>query len=223
MARTRPTRPPARRPARRRFPVWPVVIGVVLLGGVIVIVLAAVSGDDSSEANGGAAAIEESAPPVQVEGDALVDFASEDDDPAVGQAFPTLSGRDLEGESFSISPGDQPMIVLYIAHWCPHCEREVPRVQEWVDGGNLPSEVALVGVATGIDPSRPNYPTSAWLEEEGWTAPTLIDPDNSAAAAGGLSGYPFFVAIGGDGRVVARTSGELNTDQLDALVDSVQG
>ncbi|MGH9117327.1 MAG: TlpA family protein disulfide reductase [Acidimicrobiales bacterium] len=236
MARTAPPkrRPRPRKPAAKRrgpatpppkggFPVWPVVIGLVVALGVAVVVFVALSGDDVDTAGGGGTPVEESAGPVEVTGEALPQFESTEDDAALGLAFPTLTGTGLDGEPLTIARGEQPTLVLFVAHWCSHCQREVPVVQEWVDAGNLPDDVELVTVSTSIDPSRPNHPSSAWLAANGWTAPTLVDPDNSAATAAGLSAYPFFVALDANGRVVARTSGELTTDQLDGLVELAQG
>jgi cytochrome c biogenesis protein CcmG, thiol:disulfide interchange protein DsbE len=217
MARTRQARPPV----RRGFPVWPVVIGLVLVCGIIAVLIALATGGDDAEDGDDSSLIEETAPPVEVTGQPLPDFTREGEDLAVGQTFPTLAGVDLEGQPLTVPAGSQPMIVLYLAHWCPHCQREVPTVQQWVDDGSLPSDVELVGVSTGIDPSAPNYPPSEWFEREGWTAPTLVDPDSSAAAAAGLTTYPYFVAVDGEGRVIARASGELTTDQLDSLVEQL--
>ena len=185
-----------------------------------------VGGDDDPETgNGGSESelIEESAPAVEVSGDALPQFESTEGDEAVGLAFPTLAGTGLDGEPMTIGGSGRPTLVMYVAHWCPHCQREVPVVQDWVDAGNLPEGVDLVTVSTSIDPSRPNYPPSAWLADEGWTAPTLVDPDGSAAVAGGLTGYPYFVVVDADGNVVARTTGELTVDQLDQLVGAGAG
>jgi hypothetical protein len=78
-----------------------------------------------------------------------------------------------------------------------------------------------VSVSTAIDPARPNYPPDAWLADEGWTAPVLVDGDDTAAQASGLSAYPFFVAIDGDGTVVLRASGELTTEQLDTVASTL--
>ena len=109
------------------------------------------------------------------------------DDPAVGMTFPTLTGVDQQGDPMTIAPDGGPTMVLFVAHWCPHCQREVPVVQDWVDGGGLPRGVDLVTVSTVIDPRRPDYPPDEWLAGEGWTAPVLVDADNTAAAAAGLS------------------------------------
>jgi thiol-disulfide isomerase/thioredoxin len=240
--RRRPPAQPARRPsasgARRppaksaksakskksSFPVWPVAIGLVVLIGVIVIAFAALGGDDDTGTGGGdGALIEETAEPVEVSGEALPQFTTTEGDAAVGLTFPTLTGSDLDGEQMTIGGSGRPTLVVFVAHWCPHCQREVPVIQEWVNAGNLPDDVDLVTVSTGIDPSRPNYPPSAWLADEGWTAPTLVDPDNSAAAAAGLSAYPFFAVLDADGAVVTRVSGELTTEQLDQLVTLARG
>jgi thiol-disulfide isomerase/thioredoxin len=218
-------RRPATPPAKRGFPVWPVAIGLVVLLGIVVIVLAvaAGSGDDTSGGTGDGTLVEESAEPVEVTGEALPRFESTENDPAIGVAFPTLAGTGLDGEPLTIAGGEQPTLVMFVAHWCPHCQREVPVVQDWVDAGGLPDDVALVTVSTSIDPSRPNYPSSAWLADEGWIAPTLIDPDDTAAVSSGLSAYPYFVALDADGNVVARRSGELTTAQLDQMVELAQG
>jgi thiol-disulfide isomerase/thioredoxin len=144
-------------------------------------------------------------------------------DPAIGQALPPLTGTDAGGNPFTIAADGKPQIIVFLAHWCPHCQREVPVIQDWIDGGGLPDGVELASVATAIDERRPNYPPQEWLEREGWTAPVLYDDAaSSAAQAAGLSSYPFFVAIDGDGNVVARSSGELSTDRLDAIADQLE-
>ena len=96
-------------------------------------------------------------------------------------------------------------------------------IQAWVTAGGVPTGVDLVSVATGIDPSAPNYPPEAWLAREGWTVPVIVDPTNSVAAAYGLSAYPYWVFIGPDGNVRARTTGALAIADLEALVRGLTG
>jgi thiol-disulfide isomerase/thioredoxin len=221
--KAKPRQPPPP-PPRSSFPVWGIAVGVVVACAVIALVVLLVTQDTGDDSGGDAAdgpLVEETAPPVEVEGEPLPPFEASVEDPAVGAAFPTLSGVSLDGNDMTIPQAGRPTLVLYLAHWCPHCQREVPVVQQWLNDGGLPAEVDLVGVATGIDESRPNYPTSDWLEREDWTPETLVDPDDSAATAAGLTGYPFFVAVDADGDVVSRASGELTPDQLDALVDEL--
>jgi hypothetical protein len=95
----------------------------------------------------------------------------------------------------------------------------VPKVQDLVDDGRVPDGVQVVAVSTSVQPDQGNYPPSAWLAEEGWTSPVLVDDESfSAAQTYGLTGFPYGVYVDGEGRVVARTSGEIETDVIEGLL-----
>ncbi|HEX6569458.1 MAG TPA: TlpA disulfide reductase family protein [Acidimicrobiales bacterium] len=219
------TRSPA--PSRRPLAVVAAVVAVVLVA--LVAALVAGSGDDDTASTGGSG---ESGPattavandtPATVTGTPLAALTGAGDDPAVGAPMPTLSGTTLDGSPITIPATGRPTMIMFVAHWCPHCQAEVPVVQQWVDGGGLPDTVDLVTVSTAADERRPNYPPAEWLAREGWTAPVLVDGDDTAAAASGVSAFPFFVAVDGDGTVAARTSGELTPDQLSAFAAALSG
>lgn len=143
-------------------------------------------------------------------------------DPAIGRAIPAVSGADFDGARVSISPDDGPQAIVFLAHWCPHCQAEVPEVQQWVDQGGLPHGVSLMSVATAIDDNRPNYPSSAWLDREGWTAPVLVDDEaGSVWQAFGGSAFPYWVFVNADGTVAARTSGNLSVETLAGAMESL--
>jgi len=159
-----------------------------------------------------------------VEGDTLPVYNSGSDDVAVGLTAPTVTGADWNGNTVTIEPDGTPKIVLFLAHWCPHCQNEVPVVQDWVDAGNLPDDVELISVATATDRLRPNWPPQTWLEEEGWTAPVIMDDDiGTVAASYGMAGTPFWVVLDGDNTNLFRVSGEIPVDGLDAMVALAQG
>jgi thiol-disulfide isomerase/thioredoxin len=155
-----------------------------------------------------------------VTGTALPAYAPGVADPAVGQPAPQVEGSSFDGTPVSIKADGRPKLILFIAHWCPHCQREVPVVQSWLDAKGLPDGVDLISVATAIDPTLPNYPPDAWLARERWSAPVIVDGDRRIATDYGLTAFPYWVAVGADGRVSDRLTGELTPDQLDALVAS---
>jgi thiol-disulfide isomerase/thioredoxin len=171
----------------------------------------------SGSASGSATA---SGEPV-ITGASLPDFENPTGDPAVGQPAPEVGGTDFKGNEVAIANDGHPKVVLFIAHWCPHCQREVPLIQDWVDAGGVPAGVELISVATAIDPNRPNYPPDQWLEREGWTSPVIADTTNSVADAYGLTVFPYFVFVGADGTVKARAVGELPIAQLQTFVDAL--
>ncbi len=234
---------PSSPPAKSGSPVWilAVVAVVVLAVGAIAIAVRG-GGDDSTTvaagsdttvngaAAGGAAAgaATGSGPltvaPVTIAGEALPAMPEKagTKDPAAGLAFPEVSGRNvLDGTPIAIRADGRPKIVIYVAHWCPHCQKEVPVIQEWLDANGAPQAVDLYAVSTAVDESRGNYPPAAWLTKEKWSVPTLADSAQSSAfVAAGLTSFPSFVVVDAEGNVVTRTSGELSTTAFETLLDA---
>lgn len=136
-------------------------------------------------------------------------------DPASGMPAPLVEGADFDGNPISITDDGSPKIVLFLAHWCPHCQREVATLQPWLAEQALPEGVGLYSVVTAIDPTRPNYPPDEWLRGQGWSIPVIVDnAQNGVAKAYGLTAFPYWVFIGADGTVAGRTVGELAPDAL---------
>lgn len=164
--------------------------------------------------------------PVSVVGDVLPDFSAEVQsgeapDLALCEKAPVISGYDYTGDEITIDPANRgSTLVVLLAHWCPHCNREVPVLNEWRDSGNVPDDLNVVGVSTGIRPEQVNYPPDEWLTAMDWTWPVLADTDVSTAlrAYGGTT-FPTMVLIGSDGRVLARFSGEFPVDVIQQIVD----
>jgi cytochrome c biogenesis protein CcmG, thiol:disulfide interchange protein DsbE len=215
-----PAKPTRNQPVpERRIPLVPIVlVGVAVLA--VVAVMASRGGDEEPAAEDSSL---EQTRPVRVTGAALPE-ATGPSDPAVGAAAPELAGASFAGDPVGITNDGRAKVLVFLAHWCPHCQREVPVLARWLRENGQPDGVNVYGVATGTRSDRPNYPPSEWLKRERWTQPTLADDaSQSAARAYGLSGYPYFVAIDASGKVVARTSGELTTAQFEALLDRARG
>ena len=209
------------------------VVAAVVIAGVLAVVLpgsnTAPSGGSSSvvpSASDGATPAASGAGAAQeptIDGDALPQYEGPDGDDAVGMAMPTVGGSDFTGKAVSITADGRPKVIVFLAHWCPHCQAAVPLLQTWVSAGGVPEGVDLLSVATGIDPTRPNYPPEAWLQREGWTVPVIADTNNTVARAYGLPAYPFWVFVGADGKVVARTVGELTIPDLESAIGRLTG
>ena len=206
-----------------------IVAGVVVLiiAAALIAVLATGGSDDSgdSSASGDSGAEIEQTRPVEVTGEALAPFEDPAADPAVGQASPVVTGQGFDGTAMTIGgAGDKPTLLVFLAHWCPHCNREVPRINELRDAGRFPSDLNIVGISTGINPGRPNWPPSKWFKDMDWTYPVIadgVDMDKGTfigADAYGVDGFPFMVLMDGDGKVVGRWSGEREPDEVIKLI-----
>jgi thiol-disulfide isomerase/thioredoxin len=157
--------------------------------------------------------------PVTASGSVLPPFQAGQPDPAVGKSSPTVTGVNFSNEPLSIATDGTPTVVIFLAHWCPVCQREVPVLVDWYATNPDLDGVEIIGVATAVERTRSNWPPGAWLTEEGWPFPTMVDDaDNTASEVFGLTGFPYFVVIDANGKIVERVSGEVGGPAFAALV-----
>jgi thiol-disulfide isomerase/thioredoxin len=202
-------KPPAKS-GRNLSTLWWILGGAVGLG-LIVFLAISIAGEEAVDDSIGFGEI-------TMEGDLLPALADPLNDVAVGMIAPTVSGADWDDNPYSISPDGTPKLLVFLAHWCPHCQAEVPVVQQWLDDGGLPEGVDIYSLTVATDRLRPNWPPQDWLVEEGWTVPVIMDDEIGTAAAGyGMVGTPMYVVLDGDNNVLQRISGEIGVAGLETL------
>ena len=156
---------------------------------------------------------------ISVIGDFLPQYAGENDDNvALGLAAPTFSAPDQNSEIFQLEKNGNSKALLFLAHWCPHCQREVPVVQRFIDSNGVPPGIDVIAVATSIDRGRDNYPPQEWLQLEGWSETQIYDLDREIGEAYGLNAFPYWVFLDKDLNVLARRTGNLPEDMVGALL-----
>jgi cytochrome c biogenesis protein CcmG/thiol:disulfide interchange protein DsbE len=191
---------------------------LAIVGGALALVAVVAIAATAGGGSGGAGA---QTRPVEVTGVALPAYTGAVPDAAAGMPAAQLHGESFDGSPVDVVGDGRPKVVLFLAHWCPHCRAEVPRIVDWLAAGGMPVDVDLYAVSTATNADAPNYPPSEWLSAAQWPITTLADDaDSSAAAAYGLRSFPYFVALAADGTVAARASGELTQEQFDALVQA---
>jgi thiol-disulfide isomerase/thioredoxin len=177
--------------------------------------------DSSGGGSGGKDAVEVSAE-VTTGGTTLPDYTGATKDAAVGMTAPTLGSVDFQGRNVEVGGATgSPYAVVFLAHWCPHCQAEVPRLVSLAQNGQIDG-VDVIGVATGTSKANPNYPPSAWFSREDWPFGVLVDDGQfTAANKYGLTGYPYLVFVDANGTVVGRTSGEVEPADLQKIFKSL--
>jgi cytochrome c biogenesis protein CcmG, thiol:disulfide interchange protein DsbE len=186
------------------------IIGVALVAIVaIAIALLASGGDDSGDGDTLATA------GITVRGEPLPDLAGAGSDPAVGMTAPSLEGVSPLGTPVDVDfDRAEPTLLAFLAHWCPHCQAELPNLVTLAEQGEL-DDLRPVVVLTGTDSAAPNYPPGDWVDREDWDGPVILDDEAySAGRAYGLGGYPYLVLVDADGAVIARASGALGMEGL---------
>ena len=200
------------------------IIGAIIVGAAAIAF--AMSGGKSSTTDTTIAGEAAEYQPVTVTGDVLAPLGDTGVDEALGKKAPTLTGARFNGSEVSIAPGTsgKPTMLVFLAHWCPHCNREVPRLVEWNDKGLVPEGLRVVGVATASRDDQANWPPSEWIQTMKWPFDIMADSQASdAAAAYGVDGYPFMVILDAEGNVVKRTSGEHELSEITSMVNDALG
>jgi thiol-disulfide isomerase/thioredoxin len=196
------TAPP---PAKSRTPwiVGGVIALVVVVAAVVAIIASSGGGNGGGDDGSGLpptsiGEVVAEMLPVEISGEALPTFASVANDGAIGMTAPTLKGLSFDQTPVDVLPGEGgPYMVVFLAHWCPHCNAEIPRLIEWAEGGGVPEGLQIVGVSTSVDANAPNYPPSEWIVDKGWPWPVMADSaDRTAAQVYGVGGFPQFVIVG---------------------------
>lgn len=208
---------------------WSGVGAIVAIALIVVVAITAGGSSTASDTTAPGSTVDTSFPDSQkvtITGDKLPAYAEGGTDDAVGMTAPSLSGFNFQGDEIVIDPAaNGPYMLVFLAHWCPHCNAEVPRLLDWKNSGAVPAELNVVGIATAVASTAANYPPARWFETKGWSWPVLVDEKvddggtaGLAAQAFGASGWPYLVIIGEDGTVKARSSGELTIDQINTFV-----
>jgi thiol-disulfide isomerase/thioredoxin len=195
-------------------------VGVVAVLAAVFGVVALTTSSDQDASLEGASEFQN----VVVVGDPLPKFG-DGADSAIGMTAPVLEGFGFLGNEVTTTPGT-PMLLVFLAHWCPFCQKEVPVLVNWNSSGTVPDNLDVIAITTGTDEAQPNFPPSVWLANEKWPElwPVLVDnKDQTASNAFGLAGYPFMTLIGSDGKVLWRNSGEISAEALTEAVNLALG
>ena len=134
--------------------------------------------------------------------------------------LPEITGPEYySSKQVSYTPGsdDKARVWLIWAHWCPHCQNELPQLNTWwPENSTRFPNIELVTVTTAIDETRGN-PLEPYLDTEQFSFPVIVDQSGEVAAKFGTTAFPFWVLTDTEGTVVFRMAGEIGIDSVDQL------
>jgi len=142
-------------------------------------------------------------------------------DSASGKFSPVINHKISNDNPIVSYPENTPTIFLFVAHWCPFCQEELPEVIQWIEEDQiLEKGVKVVLIVTSIDSEKPNYPPDAWLFNEKWQYPVIYDDQkNLIAEHFGVSYFPSWVFTENDGMVAFTHAGKITKEELSQLVN----
>ena len=101
------------------------------------------------------------------------------------------------------------------ATWCGPCREEMPLLQDAF--ARHGEQMRFLGVDVQDDPAG----AAAFVDDLGVGYSHVVDPDGRLLAALGVRGLPVTLAVDADGQVVARSVGQLDAAELQALIDQL--
>ncbi len=135
---------------------------------------------------------------------------------------------DQYGETHTLADYEGKTIFLnFWATWCPPCRAEMPDIQklyeEYAAAGD--DSVVIIGVAApGYGGEKSAEEIAAFLEENGYTYPVLMDEGGELFLQYGVYSYPTTFMIDKDGNVFGYASGQLSEDIMrDIIRQTVEG
>jgi peroxiredoxin len=138
---------------------------------------------------------------------------------ALGEPVPAFSAPDLiEGTVSWSDYAGAPAVLSVWAPWCPHCQVELPIVDDVMR--EFP-DVGFVTVVTAIG-DQPGPSPEEYMRENDLAFPVAVDDDAGTIAGSlGIQGFPTLYFVSSDGTVAQVASGEMEADQIRQIVGSL--
>lgn len=108
------------------------------------------------------------------------------------------------------------------ATWCSPCRAEMPDIQKLYESAETEGEDALVvlGVAApNLGNEKSEEEIKAFLEENGYTYPVLMDTTGEVFMSYGVNAFPTTFMITREGEVFGYASGQLNEETMKSIVE----
>ena len=135
---------------------------------------------------------------------------------------PDFTLQDQYGNTHTFSDYKGKTVFLnFWATWCPPCRAEMPEIQEiYEEYGENNSDVIILGIASpnvGREGSAEDI--AAFLSENNYTYPVVMDTDGIIAYYYGISAYPTTFMIDSDGNVYGYVSGQITKDIMKSIIE----
>lgn len=114
------------------------------------------------------------------------------------------------------------VLLNFWATWCTVCKREMPDIQnlyEEYQAKGSGSDTVILGVAfPGISGEGSRKEITAFLEENGYTYPVLMDESGQLMERFGIMAYPTTYMIDKEGKIYGYVSGMVGKEGLESMI-----
>lgn len=130
--------------------------------------------------------------------------------------------QDQYGKEHSLADYKGKTIFLnFWATWCGPCRNEMPEIQKIYEETQQEedSDLVILGIAApGFGQEGSQEEIEAFLEENGYTYPVLMDTTGEIFMEYGISAYPTTFMVDKDGNLFGYVQGQLNEDMMRSII-----
>lgn len=130
--------------------------------------------------------------------------------------------KDQYGEEHTLSDYKGKTVFLnFWATWCPPCKAEMPDIQNVYETYDTEGEDALVvlGIAApNMGGEGSEEQIAAFLKEQGYTYPVVMDTTGEIFSAYGITSFPTTFMIDREGKVFGYVTGMLSEDVMQSII-----
>ena len=131
------------------------------------------------------------------------------------QAAPNFSLQDLNGNTITLADykGVKSVVLDFWATWCPNCQRDMPRLNQYYE--QLKDQVEVIGVNLQENKSL----VEKFVQQKGLTFPIVLDPASTASRSYSVRYTNYHVLIDKDGHIVKTVPGDISERDIQSLIN----
>ncbi|MDD3393350.1 MAG: cytochrome c biogenesis protein CcdA [Anaerotignum sp.] len=146
------------------------------------------------------------------------------EEPAIILA-PDFELKDQFGNIHTLSEYKGKTVFLnFWATWCPPCRGEMPRIQEIYEeyGGNQEDVIILGVAAPNLGNEKSEEEITAFLEENSYTFPVVMDESQEVFQQYGISAFPTTFMIDENGAVYGYVVSALDKEMMNSIIEETK-
>lgn len=130
----------------------------------------------------------------------------------VGKMAPSFALESLDGKTVQVGAPGKPYVLNFWASWCPPCREEMPGLSEFA--GKYGSQVQLYG----INLQEPTDKVTAFLQQNHYNIPVLLDKSGNVAQSFRVSAIPTTLVVDSKGVIRYRKTGGVTLNDLESMI-----
>ncbi|KYZ75025.1 hypothetical protein AXX12_15725 [Anaerosporomusa subterranea] len=134
----------------------------------------------------------------------------------VGKTAPSFTLQTIDGQSFKIGKTGKITVLNFWATWCPPCREEMPELEVFATKHKNEILFGAVNLQEPVEKVR------AYLDQNNYTMPVLLDPDGKAGSEFLIRAIPTTIILDKNGVIQFRKSGPVTADELETVLKEVQ-